>query len=224
MRSGSFENSEIAFVRTELAHCDLLVDVGANVGLYTCLARQVGKPVVAVEPDPRNCSLLFTNLIVNGWTDTEVLPVALGQHPGIVHLFGAGTGASLVRGWADAHPLLHRPIAMSTLDRILGDRYLGKRLLIKIDIEGGEYDMLLGSSMTLSHNPAPTWLVEVCLTEHHPDGINPHFADVFRVFWERGYKAYTLDRPPRLIKMEDVNAWSRSGKRAFGSHNTVFRM
>jgi len=58
-----------------------------------------------------------------------------------------------------------------------------KKIFIKIDAEGVEYSVLLGAVRAIRIRPKPTWLLEVSLNEHHPDGVNPNFQDVFNVFW-----------------------------------------
>jgi hypothetical protein len=69
MRSGKFEVEETAVIARLLPRVDVFVDIGANLGYYTCLALQSGKPVVAFEPQQQNLQCLFQNLTVNGWED-----------------------------------------------------------------------------------------------------------------------------------------------------------
>jgi hypothetical protein len=111
---------------------------------------------------------------------------------------------------------------VSTLDALLAHRFAGKRVCIKIDVEGFEYSVLAGAGGTLQREPRPLWLVEVCLTEHHPSGTNPHFADVFQVFWANGYSAYTADRTRRRVTPEDVARWVTARRRDFGTINFMF--
>ena len=96
MQDGTFEPEETAVLQHHLARADVFVDVGANVGLYTCLARQMGKHVVAFEPQERNLRCLYSNLRSNGWPDVEVFPLGLGECPGLMPLYGAsGPSASI---------------------------------------------------------------------------------------------------------------------------------
>lgn len=219
--SGQFEADELAFVRRELEACDALIDVGANVGLYACLACKNGKPTIAVEPLPDNLRYLYANLLDNGFDEVAVHPVALGERPGLLTLYGTGTGASLIAGWAGARRQTTVPVA--TLDSIVrGAGLPGQQILIKVDVEGAELSVLGGAEETLSATPAPTWLVEIVLHEHHPSGQNPDFKAAFDVFWRHGYKATTV-KDQRDVTPTDVAEWVRTGRRSFGDYNYIFR-
>lgn len=224
MVGGTFELVETEAILRALASCDAFVDVGANIGFYSCLARSKGRPVIAVEPLADNLEYLFLNLRANGWEETEIFPVGLAEAPGIAVLYGGSTGASVIRSWAGNSPASNRCIALSTLDTLLRNRCPDQRLLIKIDVEGAEYGVLAGARDTLLRVPAPRWVVEVCLTEHHPDGINPRFGDVFALFREAGYEAFTLDPDgSRLVTREQVSEWVRDRSRPRGLANYLFQ-
>jgi len=67
-------------------------------------------------------------------------------------------------------------------------RYTGKRLAIKIDVEGHEYSVLTGSFGLLSMEPAPVWIIEHGLQENFDGGLNPNFRKVFEVFLGEGLR------------------------------------
>lgn len=223
MQKGTFEKDETVFIRQHLSQSDVIIDVGANIGFYSCLARSLGKQVIAVEPLLRNLNHLYANLIENNWHDVEVFPVGLSDHPGIAVLYGASsTGASLISNWAGASKRFKRIIALSTLDILLGDRFAGKKLFIKIDVEGVEYPVLLGASRTLTMTPKPTWLIEICLNEFYPTGLNPNYLSTFELFWQHGYEIRTADQYKRLIQPSDIQRWVKAGSCDSGVINYVF--
>lgn len=221
MQAGSFEPRELEFLVGRLPEADLFVDVGANAGYFTCMARQRGTRVVAIEPAVHNLDLLLRNISANGWNDVEVFPVGLSERPGLGTLFGDGTGASLVARWAGVSETWKRTIPLTTLDVLLGGRFYGERILIKMDVEGAEYAVMAGARETLVRRPAPLWLVEVCFTENVPGGVNPHFREVFDLFWDSGYSATSLEAG-RLVTEEDVARWLRNGRRDFGYVSYIF--
>jgi FkbM family methyltransferase len=224
MLNGTFEPEEVALIQKQLAQTDIFVDVGANVGLYTCLALQQGKQVVAVEPQPRNLRCVYQNLISNNWSElAEVYPLGLGAKPGILTLYGAsGPSASLIPGWAEYSDRFRQTIPITTLDIIVGQRFAGKRMFVKIDVEGYEFGVLKGAMQLLSLAPRPVWLVEICLNEYHPSGINPDYKAAFQLFWDHGYEARTADNENKLVRSEDVDRWIASKQCDSGTINYLF--
>lgn len=223
MQEGTFEPEETILFKEHFRNADVFVDVGANIGFYTCLARLAGKHVVAIEPLQKNLEYLYANILGNNWTDIEVFPVGLSDSPGLATLYGgSSTGASLIGSWAGASQLFRRIITVSTLDILLGDRLEGKKMLIKIDVEGAEYPVLLGATNVMCMQPKPTWIVEICLNEFHPDGMNPNFQDTFNLFWQYGYEARTADQNNQLIQRADVDRWVKDGRCGSGTINYKF--
>jgi FkbM family methyltransferase len=222
MTDGAFEPVETALTLSRLASTDVFIDVGAYVGFYACLARSHSVRTIAVEPHPLNLRRLYDNLHQNGWHDVEVFPVGLGATPGLVPLYGDGTGASVVQGWAQTTSPHRRLVPLLTLDLIIGSRFRDERVFIKVDVEGSEKNVLLGASDTLKYLQKATWLLELCLMENHPTGINPDFADVFETFWSAGYEAWTIDQPRRKVERVDVLRWIERRMRDFGSYNLLF--
>lgn len=219
--SGDFESAEIGKMLELLGPADVLIDIGANVGFYSCLARHMNKHVLSFEPCRSNLDLLFRNLEANQWSDVEVFPLGLSDHATVLPLYGAGTSASLVNEWADQSSLHVNHIPVTTLDLVLGERFTDKRVVIKMDVEGAELGVLRGAEKLLSRSNRPVWMVEVCFDEHHPAGRNPDFGDVFECFWRQGYKAFTVEEN-RSVERDDVERWLRQGDRDFGSHNYLF--
>jgi FkbM family methyltransferase len=216
-----FESDEIAFVQKFLHEAEAFIDIGANIGLYSCLSAKAGVRTVAVEPLPSNLQLLYANLKHNAFDQVTVLPVAIGAAPGMLTLYGAATGASLVYGWAGA--TRGRTVSVLPLDAVTaGLQLLGRQLLVKVDVEGAEAGVLAGAQATLAAEPAPVWLLELAFHEHHPGGRNPHFLEVFDTFLSQGYTAH-LPGDDREVRREDVVAWIRHGERGYGGYNYVFR-
>jgi FkbM family methyltransferase len=224
MASGTFEPEEIRGFLDALASCDVCIDIGANIGFYSCLAASRQTPVVAIEPLPSNLQLLCRNVLENGFNHrVEIFPIGLGSHPDLLKLFGADTGASFVSNWAGTTNTLGHIVPVNTLDSLLNGRFAGKRLLIKMDVEGFEYTALQGALATLEREPRPTWLIEICLTENMPGGLNERFADTFQLFWERGYEARTWGAAAATVTREDIGRWCRTRTEPFATHNYLFR-
>lgn len=224
MASGKFEPEETRLVRKLLEEVDIFVNVGANVGYYCCHALSMGKPVIAVEPIARNVNYLLSNITKNGWAkQAQIFPVALGARNDILKIWGGGTGASLVKGWAGVSKSYVTQVPVLTLDQILGRVLDRKRALILVDVEGAEYSMLKGALKTIQHDPRPIWIVEIASTTNQPDGIsmNPNLVDTFQLFFNKGYKAVTISKNKEVIDIKKVQGVvNRIG--SFNTNNFFF--
>jgi FkbM family methyltransferase len=223
MANGAFEAVETEVVRKILNDVDVLVNVGANIGYYCCHALSVGKSVIAFEPMHRNLTYLCQNIKLNGWSGCEIFPLALSNTVGILEMFGADTGASLLKGWAGIPESYVTFVPVSTLDVVLGTRLNGKKLMVIIDIEGTEKFMIEGASLMLASKPKPVWMVEILTEEHQPSGVrmNPHFRSTFQLFFQNGYRAYNIDTELRLVTMEHVDQIVK-GNLKLSTHNFLF--
>lgn len=191
---------------------DVVLDIGANIGFYTCLASSRGKRVLAFEPSNRNLRFLLRNLWENEFRNVEVFPVGLGEQRGLIPLYGFGGISSVVPGWAQAGRSRFSVVPVTTLDSIIGTRFQQERLLIKVDVEGFELNVLRGAAAVLKQNPRPTWLIEILLRSTViPGEVNTQFRDTFEVFWNVGYQCRTLDQNRSTISKEDVTRWQDQG-------------
>lgn len=222
MACTDFERDEVEVVCAYLSRTPVCVDVGANVGFYTCLAASRGRYVVAVEPVAANVKVLMNNLMYNGFHRVEVHPLGLSSEVGVHPIHGRGTGASFVPGWAGMTDERCVPVPVTTLDLVLGGRFEGTQIFVKVDVEGVEHEVIRGASRTLLQNPKPVWLIEICLNEHFPSGLNRDFQQIFETMWQHGYEARVAAPSERLVCREDVNRWIGNGHVDFGSHNYLF--
>jgi FkbM family methyltransferase len=225
MADGTFEPEETKLVRNLLKEVDVLVNVGANVGYYCCHALSIGKPVIAIDPITRNVTYLLKNLHDNGWSQqAEVFPVALGNKADILQMWGGGTGASLVNGWASIPNNYVTRVPILSLDRVLGESIMGKKALILVDIEGAELMMLQGARQTLQNTPRPIWVMEITTNEHQPAGtlINPNFEKTFDVFFNSNYKVFTADTEEKKIEKSDIKNVTEN-RSHLNTHNFLFR-
>ncbi|MBF0230745.1 MAG: FkbM family methyltransferase [Desulfamplus sp.] len=223
MMNGTFEIDEIELIQTNLSDVDVFVDVGANIGFYTCIARSLGKYVIAIEPQLQNLECLYANLNNNNWQDTEVFPLGISNKPDLLILYGAsGPSASLVGGWAGYSKRFQQLIPVNTLDTLLGDRFIGKKLFIKIDVEGAEYNVLRGALKTLSLSPRPTWFIEICLNEFHPGEINPNYEAIFDLFWQNSYEVRMANKESTLVTPNDIKSWVANKRSGINNFNYLF--
>lgn len=222
MGRAEWEPEETKAFLNLLADHDVVVDVGANIGFYSCLAAIRGKHVLSIEPSRRNLRFLYQNLWENRCTTTEVFPMGLAAQSGLQCMRGFGGIASFVPGWGQSERSPVEIVPTTTLDTILDGRFDGQRLLLKIDVEGFELEVLKGAINTLQRHPRPTWLVEIVLSNSLiPGGINHLFAETFELFWNCGYECRALDWERSIVTPAHIGAWINNGLRP-AEHDYLF--
>jgi FkbM family methyltransferase len=211
-----------AFLELMETH-DIVIDIGANVGFYSCLAASRGKHTIAFEPSSRNLKYLYRNLWENRSSNVEVFPIGLAGQCGLGLIYGYGGISSFVPGWAQARKAQSHLVPLSTLDTIVAGRFQNIKLLVKMDVEGFELDVLAGAAETLDLNPKPTWLVEILLSDGIiPGGISQRYVETFELFWKHGYRCRKLDAARTPVGPDDVSRWFANGSAGSETHDFLF--
>ena len=190
------------------------------------MALDAGKSVIAFEPIPENLHFLLRNIKVNGWESrAQVYPIALSHKRGILEIYGGGTGASLIEGWAQNPSDDMTLVPTSTLDAVLAGQLNNEKILFIIDIEGAEKMMLEGASAFIRRSPKPQWLVEITSHQHQPKGVsvNPHLLETFELFWDAGYEAFAVEETLRKVNPQEIEELMNSPTAKTGAPNYLFK-
>jgi FkbM family methyltransferase len=176
---------------------EIVVDVGAHIGLYSLIAaKKVGPSgkVIAIEPDPENCTLLQMNLELNGLTNVTILKHAAFSSSSTLKLYLPGKE----RGFTKLSTIMpsravtedYLEVAATTLDQLMLHQGITEVNWIKIDVEGAELEVLKGATATLSVSTNIALLIEV----HNVNNMDLHSAIVdflqpqkFHIKFERKY-------------------------------------
>jgi FkbM family methyltransferase len=143
----------------------VFVDCGANVGCWSVMAYGiVGKEgkVIAIEANPVTLALLQRNLDFNGMSGP--VHCALTSKPGELELFVPSDGSDVYSslrtgGLVAAKDAQIHKVQGRTLDEVLSSLHIERIDLIKIDIEGGEFDVMSSARATLEQK-RPIVIVE----------------------------------------------------------------
>lgn len=130
-------------------HGDIVLDVGAYVGMFTVRASvAVGAKgtVIAVEPGPDNFRWLWLNAL--GLRNVAISRYALSDHDGngVLHLSGASPCHTLLQSNSSTTSV---PVDVRTIDSLMVEMSLTRIDFIKIDAEGSELRILLGADKAL---------------------------------------------------------------------------
>lgn len=223
MECGKFEPDETYVFEALIENFDCFVNIGANAGYYVLKALNRNIETIAFEPNELNIKLLLRNINANKFlAQSHIFPLALSDFVGVVPIYGASTGASLVAGWAGQEH--HELVPVSTFDLIGKSIVKEKSPFILIDIEGAEFSCLKGARETLLENDKSAFMVEICTTEHQPGEvvINPNLMQTFELFFSYGFLAYTATRSMRRVSLDEVRMVIDTRTDSFGTHNFLF--
>jgi FkbM family methyltransferase len=155
-RQATWEADVVRLLGRTLRPGDVVVDVGANVGLHAVHAAKLVGPtgrVYAVEPTAWTVRVLEANVWRHGCANVVVLPVAAGAAFGTARLSipadGRSGAAVIVDGAGD--------VPVRPLDALVADEDVA---VLKIDVEGAERDVLDGAAALLARSRRLLVIVE----------------------------------------------------------------
>lgn len=160
----------------ELESDDVFWDVGANLGLFTCLAMDKVRDgsIYAFEPYPPNAAQLRENIRLNSGP-AEVLEMALSERDGTQDLFHPDTEEVGYQRSSLGDNLHSESFTVKTRsgDSLVSDGKVPIPNIVKIDVEGAEYAVAAGLENTLADAACRCVLCEV----HLPNDGRPSIED-----------------------------------------------
>lgn len=197
--------AELNFLLANLRPQDVVLDIGANGGLFTViLAKALGSTghVYAFEPEPRNLGRLRRNVQLNELANVTILPHAVSDRTG--------------KGWlhlSKTHNGLHRmhpsrlcrhqlEVQCIRLDEFapVADRGVD---VVKIDVEGHELQVLRGMAEVIDRTPGIKLFMEFCPRWLEEAGSHPE--TVLRMLADRGFEFWdAATRAPAAISTEQL--------------------
>lgn len=197
---GVWEPNLTDWIRGRLSVGDVFVDVGANIGYYSVLASELvgssGK-VVAIEAAPQTFKVLCKNLERNSARNARAVNIAAWHTEGKLQLFTkpdniVGT-TTVISEWAQQWELRsHCEILAAPLDKILTAEELKATWLIKIDVEGAEWNVLTRlREITSNCRPEVEIMVEIA---HKMLGMEGKSCDdLLALFRREGFFPYLIE-------------------------------
>jgi FkbM family methyltransferase len=197
--AGNWEPEEGRLLCALIRPGERFLDIGANVGYFSVLVGKAapGVSVDAVEPDPDNVSALEFNLWVNQ-VHAKVWPVALDSSDRSLVLSGNETNFGDLR-CGRISPRRDNGSAIDHGDEVddgykwivpaaSGDELFAGRGfdVIKIDVQGWEFEVLSGLTAVLDRSPNVRIVVEFqpgILRSHHREP-----KDVLALYRKNGYR------------------------------------
>jgi FkbM family methyltransferase len=163
---GTYEPGTISVLRQVLKPGGTFADVGANEGFFSLLASRIVGPagrVLAVEPQQRLQEVLRRNFALNGAGNVTVTASAVSDAEGVAELNLApsmNTGASSFTA-RTRYRLKRQSVPTETLAEIVRKWGVERVDLVKMDIEGWEYEAILGSRALFSERRVGAIVLEL---------------------------------------------------------------
>lgn len=185
--------------------CNSFIDIGANFGYFTVT---IGKAmcnkgmVIAIEPDPENFLILKKN-IKNNCFPVKLENVAICEKEGFMDLFVSKEnkgGHSLFEYYPSEYKGKVQ-VKTTTLDEIVKKYNPPEPILVKIDIEGSEFDAFKAGDKLLEKKC-------IFISEFSPPlyrRLNQEPKDLLNKIYKFGYKIYET-RSGKRIDIQDFDS------------------
>jgi FkbM family methyltransferase len=181
---------------------DVFYDIGANVGLYSCFAgrKAVDGTAVAFEPHPLNVERIRENIELNNITAT-VCEVALADKDGSASLEvndnTAGVVGNVSRDSNEGENI-QIPIELRNGDEMVENGEIPVPNIVKIDVDGGEADVVRGLSETLNNSDCRRIYCEI-----HPSALEEYGStpeEVHKILGNSGFELETIGMDHQMRK------------------------
>ncbi len=215
-------NSELRLVRymlSTLNHGDVVVDAGAHFGYFTmvmaaCVSGE--GTVMAFEPSIKAGEYLRKNALHKVQIRTEQMMLSASKGESTFHEFPlrySEFNTSIQRVSEKTMPSKSRVVQMTSLDEYCKENEMVPTF-IKIDVEGGEYNILKGAVHILEE-------VKTIAMELRQSDYEVLYAPAVTLLEQAGFVAFRIDDHGRLSRLQDVASYISN--LAEESDNVVFK-
>ncbi|NNM82138.1 MAG: FkbM family methyltransferase [Burkholderiales bacterium] len=201
----------LEMIRKKLPSDGVFIDIGANIGSFTLVAAKIAQhgQVHAFEPSAHHFSRLSKNVAMNDFGNVSLNRKGLSDQRGSATLFlpsmkgemNNSGAASLFSCSSEEINQVREDIELVRLDDYVSEKGIERIDLVKIDIEGAEFDALKGSWSVLSRF-RPIVLMELDLDNLKRAGCAP---EEILSFWEKlNYQVFRIENSGESIPIRNI--------------------
>lgn len=187
----------------------VVYDIGANCGYYSVLLSRHARRVFAFEPSASTRIALTGNVVANGLSNVEVVPLGMSNRDSRTTLniyTSSGNNSIVERNIPSGHSLRRtgvEEIEVRTLDSWVHDTGVPSPDLVKIDVEGAELWVLQGGSEVLNQ-ARPVIFVEYSATTSDDAGYQrERISETLRML---GYAVFALSEDADDLTLRDLDS------------------
>lgn len=184
----------------------VIIDVGANFGFYSLLSADINPnaKIYAFEPSPYILQSLKRNIELNHYQNICIHPVGVSDKSGKFKLYvsdvnNTGMSSLVDRGDYSKYTV---DVDVVSLDEFVVANSLSAIDLIKIDVEGNEFNVIKGMEEIIKiHQP----VIFIELLNDTLKNFGHHVNDVFQFLSGMGYGCYEFDKHGKAIVVHEPN-------------------
>lgn len=210
---GRYEIEWLSLIHRLLSYYDCFIDIGANLGIYSVSIAQANpsKKIIAVEALKRNYELLEENVRINALSNCECILKAASNKDGPIKFYINPIhdgGGSLIQKefYRTGNVTLNVKEYQQKntefeyyqeVETVAIDDLIKVNSVIKIDVEGAEFDVLKSGIKTFKKGLCDVIIVEVLKDKT--------FYDVVKLMNELNYDCYKLGSDKSLKGTEEID-------------------
>lgn len=204
---GAFEWEEREWLASELKSGDTFYDIGANIGLFTLLASEKCRHVVAFEPTAETYRMLTENVALNNQpANIQLINAAASDKNGMQDIYVLTNGKDAWNSMAvkpEEGQYRVDQITTVNVDELVQTERIPAPHVIKIDVEGWELHVLKGLEKTITQY-RPVMLIEFTESNLKAAGTSP--AELGSYIHSLNYDLFSYDpRHRKLISLHEFN-------------------
>lgn len=204
---GYFDSRGIGFLKNQLKEGDVFIDIGANIGAFALIASKCVGPsgrVVAFEPVPYVFEYLSANVLRNQLTNITLEPKAVYSKSEKILLHVSGLGNTGMTSIFSHEEKIGDVIKVQSVafDDYLINQGIEKVDMIKLDIEGAEFEALQGMKESL-RKFRPVLFIEINNEVMERGWVSKEQLLTF--LRDLGYEQYAIDTKGNVNKTEKTS-------------------
>src|SRR3990167_8749910 len=201
---GVYEKSEIFLMQRICQSGQTVIDIGANVGLYTAIAGLcVGHHgrVFSFEPEPESFYYLQKTVSANKLINTSIVQAAVASQNGKANLYTSAVNKGDHRLYLNHDSNNTIEVETIKLDDYLAKHNIYSADVIKMDIQGYEGHAILGMENLIRSSPQLIMFMEFWPMGLLSSGTDP--LNLLNRLENMGLRIYEIKKHNRLIAIKN---------------------
>jgi FkbM family methyltransferase len=200
----TYEEETLKYLQKIIKKDDVFLDIGANVGIYSIIAAQLGAKTISFEPSSREFNRFIKNISLNHNVRNRIAlnNIALSDYNGkasliVANKYNSGHNTLEKELMYKTQEDCKQQVECSTLDEYCKKTNLQKINAIKIDVEGHEEKVLKGAFQTII-KLKPKYIIYEIVDKN----VSSKWLGVKKMLSELGYRSYYITNQGHLVENE----------------------